>query len=143
MFYLNPKQIVRIWRELMTNLDIKELCMQLAKANSENEVIYFLKGAGYWENQDAWEYYGDIENNYSIIGNQQSTPDSAIVEKIINSVDAVLTRECLLKNIDPESSEAPQSIKEALVEFFGISDGNHANVNKLRRIELAQKKRYL
>jgi len=122
----------------MKGIDIKKLCIQLAKADSEKEVIYFLKGAGFWDNPDVWEFYGGFENNYSIIGNQQSTPDSAMVEKIVNSVDAVLTRECLLRNIKPESLEAPQSIKEALIDFFDIADGNLANISKLRRKELAQ-----
>ncbi|MBA7517860.1 hypothetical protein ES705_09914 [subsurface metagenome] len=118
-------------------LDLEELCLQLVYAESENEVIRFLEGAGYWKNNTVWKYYGDSENNYSQIGNQQSDPDTALVEKIVNSVDAMLTRECLKRSIDPESEQAPRTTKEALIDFFKINDGNLANINVITRRELA------
>ena len=98
----------------------KELCISLAKADREEEVIKILKRAGYWDDPNVWRYYGNNENNFAIIGNQQSKPDAALVEKIVNSVDAVLTRECLRTCIDPEGEEAPSSINEALHKFFDI-----------------------
>jgi hypothetical protein len=93
---------------------------------------------GYWENQRNWKFYGDNENNFSVIGNQQSLPESAIVEKIINSVDAVLMRECLKRKIAPESQEAPRNIVEALEKFFGISQGSLWDINVNARKKLAQ-----
>lgn len=117
---------------------IKELCIKLAKAESEKEVIELLKKWGYWDNPDVWRYYGDNENNFAIIGNQQSAPDAALVEKIINSVDAVLMREALIRGIDPESSDAPSSVEEALEEFFGIRNGNLSNVSPHKRRKLAK-----
>ncbi|MFZ5898687.1 MAG: hypothetical protein ACOYU7_05885, partial [Bacillota bacterium] len=57
-------------------------------------------------------------NNFAVIGNQQSKPDAALVEKIVNSVDARLILECLLKGIDPEGPEAPISVREALQYFL-------------------------
>jgi len=118
--------------------NMEGICVSLAKAESEREVITSLRKMGYWENQKNWNFYGGIENNFSTIGNQQSLPESAIVEKIINSVDAVLMKECLRRKIDPESDEAPKTIIEALEEFFKISQGNLWNINPMLRRELAE-----
>lgn len=107
------------------------------KAESEQGVIKILKESGYWDNQKNWEFYGDMENNFSIIGNQQSLPESAIVEKIINSVDAVLMRECLRRGISPEGRKAPADITRALESFFGIKQGNLWNISSGSRSELA------
>lgn len=119
------------------NDEIKNLCLELAKAETEKEVIDLLKRAGYWDDETAWRYYGDNENNFAIIGNQQSAPDAALVEKIINSVDAMLMRECLRRGIDPEGAEAPQTMTDALEIFFGIKNGNLANLYPRKRTELA------
>src|SRR3990170_1939446 len=85
---------------------LESLCRCLINSESEQEIIEYLKKWGYWENQNNWKFYGDFENNFSVIGNQQSLPESAIVEKLINSVDALLMRECLKSGIDPESNYA-------------------------------------
>jgi hypothetical protein len=117
---------------------LQDLCLSLVKAESEQEVIKILRKTGHWDNEKYWEFYGGIENNFSIIGNQQSLPESAIVEKIINSVDAVLMRECLRKGIYPESHDAPDSIIEALETFFGINQGSLWNVSVASRKRLAE-----
>jgi hypothetical protein len=102
----------------MTNAQAKELCLALMKADSEQEVIALLKDAGFWDNRDLWRYYGDYENNYNTIGNQQSRPDAALVEKVVNAVDATLLNKCLERGIDPEGPDAPQSIRQAVAMFF-------------------------
>jgi len=96
----------------------KKLCLALMKADTEEEATNLLKEAGYWDQLDAWRFYGDRETNFNAIGNQQSRPDAALVEKVINSVDARLMNECLIRGIDPEGPEAPQNIREAVALFF-------------------------
>ena len=98
----------------MSNAEVKKLCMNLIHADSEQDVIDILESAGYWGNTDLWRYYADYETNYNQIGNQQSSPDAAFVEKVINSVDARLTNECLVRGVDPEGPAAPQSIQDAV-----------------------------
>jgi hypothetical protein len=102
----------------MNNDQIKQLCLSLMKADTEDEVITILKKVGYWEDHSVWRFYGDIENNYSTIGNQQARPDAALIEKLVNSVDARLMNECLIRGVDPTSPSAPQSIQEAVAAFF-------------------------
>jgi len=95
-----------------------ELCMTLMRADSESEVVALLTEAGYWDDPTAWRDLGDNENNYSSIGNQQSEAVAALIEKIVNGVDARLMNACAEAGIDPESSSAPSSIREAVAEFF-------------------------
>ncbi|HEX9987292.1 MAG TPA: hypothetical protein VGE45_02305 [Chloroflexia bacterium] len=101
-----------------TNEELKNLCLNLMRANTEEQVILLLLKAGLWSDSSVWRYYGDYENNYNTIGNQQSSPDAAAIEKLINSVDARLMNECFVRGIDPEGPAAPQSIYEAVAEFF-------------------------
>jgi hypothetical protein len=116
----------------------KVLAITLAKCESEDEVIDILKKAKYWDDDTAWREYGDNENNFSVIGNQQSSPDAALVEKLVNSVDAVLMKECLIRNIKPDSKEAPQSIAKALMDFFRIHEGKLSSLDASIRNELAK-----
>ncbi len=102
----------------MDNEQIKELCLSLIKADYEEAVIAILKKAGFWDNLTVWRYYGDTENNFSTIGNQQSKPDAALIEKIINSVDACLMNECFIQGINPEDLAAPQTIQQAVAQFY-------------------------
>lgn len=102
----------------MNSSQVKELCIALMKVDSEEEVVRLLKEAGFWEDHSAWRFYGDSENNYSTIGNQQSRPDAALVEKLVNSVDARLMNECLVRGIDPEGPDAPSSVTQAVFRFF-------------------------
>ncbi|MDD2502864.1 MAG: hypothetical protein PHG58_03265 [Clostridia bacterium] len=117
---------------------MKEFVMSLVRAESEKEVIRILKDKGYWDDHTVWRNYGDNENNFSTIGNQQGLPESALVEKLINSVDAVLMRECLERQIDPESKDAPQSIPDALREFYSIREGKLANLDSKTRRSLSE-----
>lgn len=116
----------------------KELCLKLVKADYEKDVMNILKSAGYWDDPEVWQYYGNNENNFATIGNQQSSADSALVEKIINSVDAILMKECLSRGIDPEDEKAPQSIESAQEEFFNIPEGVLTNITSTMRSELAE-----
>lgn len=102
----------------MSDQEARRLCLNLMQADSESDVIALLKHAGYWDDPTVWRFYGDYENNYNTIGNQQSRPDAALVEKLVNAVDARLMNECIVRGIEPESMEAPQSILEAVARFF-------------------------
>lgn len=117
----------------------KDLCLALVKAESEDEVVDLLKEYNLWDNPANWRNFGDDENNFSVIGNQQSKPESAIVEKLVNSVDATLMAECLGRNINPESDESPRNINQALSQYFGIHEGKLTNISPRERSALAEK----
>jgi len=118
---------------------MKDLCLNLAFADTEADIIQILKDASYWDNPRHWKPFADIENSFSIIGNQQALPESALVEKIINSIDAVLMAECLKKKLKPDSKDAPESIWDAVEKFFGIKGGLLYNIEARERTSLAEK----
>src|SRR5881296_3350412 len=102
----------------MNNEQKRELCLALMHADSEADVISILQEANLWDDKRVWRLYGDRENNFSTIGNQQSKPDAALVEKLVNSVDARLMEECMARGVTPESPAAPQTISDAVARFF-------------------------
>ena len=97
---------------------MKELCLDLIRADSETEVIRLLRDAGYWEQEEVWRHFGDNENNWATIGNQQSRPEAALVEKLVNSVDARLVQACQEVGISPDGDRAPSTIRKAVAQFF-------------------------
>jgi hypothetical protein len=99
-------------------MNAAELCLALMRADTEDEVVTLLTDAGYWSDRTSWRYLGDSENNFSTIGNQQSEAVAALVEKIVNGGDARLINACLEAGIDPTSTGAPSSIREAVARFF-------------------------
>lgn len=122
----------------MKNEDIKNLALSLAKAETEKDVVQILNRVNLWTDKSAWKEVDESSGNWSTIGNQQSAPDTALVEKIINSVDAVMTRECLRKGIKPDSENAPKSIAEAQKEYFGIYNGKLSSIDASVRSKLAE-----
>jgi len=125
-------------------MDSKKLALSLLKAESEDEVIKLLKQAGYWDNPDVWRLLGDKDSNYSTVGNQQARPEAALVEKLVNSVDARLLAECLELGTDPESNLAPDSIPHAIsILFDGLDrsttrEGTIADWGQKKQLEQAR-----
>jgi len=102
----------------MDNEELKQMCLSLLQADTEEQVILILENKGFWGSPELWRYYGDREDNFSVIGNQQSRPEAALVEKVVNSVDAVLMNQSWLGGIPPESPSAPKNIYEAVALYF-------------------------
>ncbi len=119
-------------------VDYNDLALSLARAETEKEVVQILNNAKLWSDNGAWKEVDASNGNWSTIGNQQSTPDAALAEKIINSVDAVLMRECLKRGIDPVGKEAPKSIAEAQKEYFGICNGKLSSIDSGSRSKIAE-----
>jgi len=124
----------------------KDLCKTLIYADSEDEVVSALENAGYWDCPDCWRDLGDMENNFSTAGAQQSDPVAALVEKLVNAADARLMNECLVAGIDPQGTEAPPSVRHAVAQLVQKSshpenetNGLIENMTRLERTELARK----
>ena len=115
----------------ISEADAKELCEQLMRADSEADVVQLLTDKGLWEDESSWRPLDDNPDNFGSAGNQQSRPEQAIVEKLVNSIDAKLMNEArLCKDISMErnpngelktvsSTNAPKSINEAREKYFG------------------------
>lgn len=121
-------------------MDAHELFERLLHAEVENEADEILRRAGFdLQNESSWRPLGDMENNFSTVGNQQTEATAALVEKIINGIDAELMAECFRARIDPEGPDAPKTMTEAVERFFGVRDGLLANLDAKRQTELAKK----
>ena len=105
-----------------------ELCLKLLKANFDHEVKEILTEAGYWTTKQVWRPVGDKLDNHGIINNQQVEPVDAFVEKLTNSIDAVLISECLERGIDPTSRDAPETVKHAVAKFIEGKDADPQNL---------------
>lgn len=115
-------------------MDYAKLFALLLHAEAEDEVTAILLKSGYLQDDAAWQPLGDMENNFGAVSNQQTEPTAALVEKVINSIDAVLMAACYEKGIDPEGQEAPPNMAAAVQRFFGVPDG------KLNRLDDQQQR---
>ncbi len=125
----------------MTNTEVQKLALELLQADKEADVVRILRQNRLWEDRTLWRLYGDKEGNFAQAGNQQALPEAALVEKIVNCVDARLMGECLLAGIKPESDQAPKSVRSAVALFFanrrpgGDNPGTLASWPKSTRTE--------
>lgn len=117
----------------------EEYCKKLCIAKSEDEVSQILLDM----EQDyniVFKPYGGTQGNYSSFENQQTTAEKSLMEKIVNSFDHMLIKQCKLKNIDPSSSAAPVTMEDARNSLFTkeelaqqqvwvITDGTKEEVN--------------
>ena len=99
-------------------MDYESIFRRLYEASTEAEVADIIADDRCLRDPLSWIPYGQNESNFGVVENQQASPIPALVEKIINSIDAILTRECLERGLDPTSVAAPRSVERAIEEFF-------------------------
>ncbi len=122
----------------------EDLFHGLLRCEREEDVIETLGEWGLDAYSDSdWHPYGGFDNNYGMIGAQQAEPLSALSEKVINAIDAILMRECLKRNIDPEGKDAPRDMYKAAEVFFELPSGNLAKVTTAKRTQLAEENIHL
>jgi hypothetical protein len=102
---MGEEKLIKLFESMFYSQNEKEL----ERVISENKNIF---------DQKNWFPFGNNESFFGVIENQQSSPVPALVEKITNSIDAILTRKCFEAGIDPKSTEAPRSMDEAIQKFF-------------------------
>ena len=99
-------------------MNLQALFWDLFHADREAAVDDVVNRYAEFANPENWEPYGGIESNFGVVENQQASPIPALVEKIINSIDAILMRRCYEAGVDPRSPKAPRSIEDAVTAFF-------------------------
>jgi hypothetical protein len=97
---------------------MKNLFLKLFSAPIEAAVDSILQSHSIFRNPQNWRPYGDNESNFSVVENQQANPIAALVEKLTNSIDAMLMKKCYEQGIDPRSHQAPKSMDEAVHNFY-------------------------
>jgi hypothetical protein len=118
-------------------MDSKALFNSLYNCKTEDELHQFIENNPDIFKQENWFAVGANESNYGIIENQQSSPIAALVEKVTNSIDALLMKKCLERGIAPKSNDAPKSMNEAVLSFYGKQEldmwSQKATGNSFRR----------
>src|SRR6266699_6344105 len=103
----------------MKRAETKEVFEALFGAATEEGVDQVLSTYALLAGSAAnWHPLDANESNFGVIENQQSSPIAALIEKITNSIDAILMRRCYEAGIDPKSAAAPKSMEEAIQRFF-------------------------
>lgn len=120
-------------------VDAGKMFDQLLTAESEAELESILNDAGLLgPDESMWQPLGGFENNFAAVANQQSDPTAAFIEKIINSIDAVLMAKCFDNDIDPEGPSAPESMGAAVERFFNVREGRIGYLDARQREALAE-----
>lgn len=121
-------------------MDKKQLLFDLFNAESSLNVHEIVVRYGL-DSSENWHPYGDNQNNAGTFENQQSSPENALVEKLTNSVDAILMKQCYIRDIDPKSktdARVPKDMDEAIELFYGVKNGKWENVTSKDRNAIAQ-----
>ncbi|MGI9558844.1 MAG: hypothetical protein ACR2NQ_04170 [Thermodesulfobacteriota bacterium] len=120
----------------------KDLFRKIFDAEGEDEVHEVIQKSSFLQDSDNWYPYGgkskDDRSNFGTFENQQSNSGAALVEKITNSIDALLLKVCKQQGIDPKSCCAPRTMEEATEKFFGIKRGDIGELTGSERTELAR-----
>src|SRR5438874_7043016 len=87
---------------------------------------------------EHWRDLGGLDNNFGIVSNQQADATGALVEKIINSLDANLMRACFEASLAPEGADAPRGMAEAVERFFRVPRGRIGDLTTSEQRELAE-----
>lgn len=124
-------------------MDPLELFKKIYLAKNENDVKSILNKSNVWNDEKYWRPYGDNKNNEGTTDNQQDNAIAALMEKPINSLDAVLIKECRLRGIDPKGKDAPESMQKAVEEFFNVKNGDYFEESQTKRNELAENVRII
>ena len=121
-------------------MDHQVLFEELLHAEHEDHVVNALAHAGLDLGDDTiWTPLGQNAGNFTVVGNQQENAAAAFVEKIVNSIDAVLMGECYRQNILPDSTAAPSTIQQAVERFFNVPGGRLDNLSASEQRQLADR----
>ena len=99
-------------------IDNQVLFFKLYNSKDEDDLLDIINTYSIIFDDSNWKPLGGNFSNYGVVKNQQSSPIAALIEKVTNAIDALLTKECILSGIDPKSDTAPNSMDEAIQKFY-------------------------
>ena len=121
-------------------MDYKKILFDLYNAPDADSLYNTVVSYGL-DSPNYWKPYGANFNNTGTFENQQSSPENALVEKLTNSIDAILMKECMVRGIDPKDktdANVPQTINAATKLFFNVDNGKWENIIASDRNKIAQ-----
>ena len=117
---------------------MEKIFWELYNADSETEVEKIVKKHQIFNDNNNWKPYGRNKGNFGTFESQQNHPVPALIEKVTNSIDATLIKECKLYGLDPKSNDAPKSMSEAVELFYGVKNGEIGELTNTERRTLAE-----
>lgn len=117
---------------------MEKLFWGLYNSDTEQEVDSILNRYDAFSNPKNWKPYGGNKGNFGTFESQQNNPVPALIEKVTNSIDAQLIKECKINGIDPKSKDAPKTMSEAVERFYGIKDGEIGELTAKSRRDLSE-----
>ena len=115
--------------KILTN---KDVFFKLLSVVSSDGVASMIKDDDFFKEENcSWKPYGGRENNAGQVEGQMKSSSNALVEKLTNSIDALLMRRCFeVEGMAPDSKDPklPKSLSEAITKYFGSEE----NINKKR-----------
>ncbi len=117
---------------------MEDIFWKLYNSDTEEAIDNILASELIFSDPKNWRPYGGNLGNFGTFESQQNHPVPALIEKITNSIDAILIKECKLKGIDPKSSDAPKSMSKAVELFYNVKDGEIGELSEKQRRELAE-----
>ncbi|UII20852.1 hypothetical protein [Fulvivirga ligni] len=114
-------------------VSLRKLFQAIYSSGTEDELQQVIDKHPEAFKNENWHPLGNNPSNYGVIENQQSNPIAALIEKLTNSIDAILTKKCLEADINPKDEEAPRSMEEALDQFF--PDASHWDLSSFRKAQ--------
>ena len=115
-----------------------KILLDLLRAEGEDEVQSIIRNCDFLSNDSNWVPYGGNKGNFSTFENQQPESVASLIEKITNSIDSLLLKECQLRGIQPNSDRAPKTLKEALELFFNIPNGEIEKLESSKKTNFAK-----
>ena len=116
-------------------LEPRTLLERLLEAETEADVHRILGDAALLDD-DLWLPYGGQPNNAGLFRSQQADARGALVEKIVNSIDAVLMRHAYEYG-DIQGGALPKSMFTAAERYFNLLEGKLHNISTAERSRLA------
>lgn len=106
--------------------------LKLLSVSSSDEIASLIESDNFFKPENCnWKPYGGRDNNAGQVEGQMKSSSNALVEKLTNSIDALLMRRCYeVEGAAPDSKDPklPKSLSEAISKYFGGED----EINKKR-----------
>ena len=119
----------------------EKMFWEVFKCDSENELHSLITEDAHFQNPNNWYPYGGKDendrSNFGTFENQQAHSGAALVEKITNSIDALLLKRCKQEGIEPKSNNAPATMEDATEHFFSIPKGDIGELSSGKRAQMA------
>ncbi|MBU6431395.1 MAG: hypothetical protein KGJ58_03735 [Patescibacteria group bacterium] len=110
----------------------KDMFIKLLSVSSSDEIAALIESDNFFKPENCeWKPYGGRDNNAGQVEGQMKSSSNALVEKLTNSIDALLMRRCYeVEGSAPDSKDPklPKSLSEAIGKYFGGED----EINKKR-----------